>query len=554
MASPATERAGQMFPVLTAAQVERIEKVGQRREIAEGQLLFDAGDQNTCFFVVLSGAIAIEQPVGDVMEPIVVHGPRQFTGEINMLSARRSLVRGRATTPTVVVAVDRDDLRNLVQRDSELSEILMRAFILRRVALVAQGHSDLVLVGSRHSAGTLRISEFLTRNGQPFTYQDVDNDPGVQALLDRFQVGPNEVPVMLCRKNGHMFRNPSIEQLAAALGLTAQLNPERLRDVVVVGAGPAGLAAAVYAASEGLDVLVLESNAPGGQAGSSSRIENYLGFPTGISGEALAGRALTQAEKFGAEVAIGRTVVRMDCDSRPYRLFLANGEVVRTRTIVIATGVRYRKLEMPALQRFEGAGVFYSATHMEGQLCAGQAVAVVGGGNSAGQAAVYLSSVASHVNILVRGPGLAESMSRYLIQRIESTPNVTLRTRRVVETLEGDPSLERVGWRHVETGERETQPIRSLFLMTGADPNTAWLEGCLRMDDRKFVKTGADLLPEELAAAGWPLPRRPHLLETTIPGVFCVGDARASSVKRVASAVGEGSICVQLVHRTLQDL
>ncbi len=374
-----------------------------------------------------------------------------------------------------------------MQRDSELSEILMRAFILRRVALVAQGHSDLVLVGSRHSASTLRISEFLTRNGQPFTYQDVDSDPGVQALLDRFHVGANEVPVMLCRKNAHMFRNPSIEQLAAALGLTAQLNPERLRDVVVVGAGPAGLAAAVYAASEGLDVLVLESNAPGGQAGSSSRIENYLGFPTGISGEALAGRALTQAEKFGAEVAIGRTVVRMDCDSRPYRLFLANGEVVRTRTIVIATGVRYRKLDMPALPRFEGAGVYYSATHMEGQLCAGQAVAVVGGGNSAGQAAVYLSSVASqreHPGARA-GPGrkhvpLPDPADREHAER-------HLRTRRVVETLEGDPSLERVGWRHVETGERETQPIRSLFLMTGADPQHR-LAGRLLADGRPEVR------------------------------------------------------------------
>jgi thioredoxin reductase (NADPH) len=554
MASPATDRTAQTFPELTPAQIQRIATVGQRRQMKTGELLFDAGDQNTRFYVVLSGAVAILQPVGDTEQPVVVHGPGQFTGEINMLSARRSLVRARVSGDTEVIAVDRDDLRALVQRDPELSEILMRAFILRRVSLVAQGQSDLVLIGSRHSASTLRLTEFLSRNGQPYTYQDVDGDPAVQTLLDRFHVGASEVPVVLCRKNGHLFKNPTPEQLAEALGLSGALDPEELRDLVVVGAGPAGLAAAVYAASEGLDVLVLESNAPGGQAGSSSRIENYLGFPTGISGEALAGRALSQAEKFGAEVAIGRTVVRLDCDSRPYRIFLASGEVVHTRSIVIATGVRYRRLDLSALPRYEGAGVYYSATHLEGQLCGGQAVAIVGGGNSAGQAAVYLSSVASEVNILVRGPGLAESMSRYLIQRIESTPRIRLRTHRVVETLEGEAGLERVGWRHLQTGERELEPIRSLFVMTGADPNTAWLEGCLRMDQRRFVKTGADLLPEDLAAAGWPLARRPYLLETSIPGVFCVGDARASSVKRVASAVGEGSICVQLVHQALPEL
>jgi thioredoxin reductase (NADPH) len=554
MTSPAIERSAQTFPVLTPTQIQRIAAIGQRRQVKAGELLFDAGDQNTCFFVVLSGAVAIVQPVGEEEQPVVVHGPGNFTGEINMLSARRSLVRARVTEDSEVLALGRDDLRTLVQRDSELSEILMRAFILRRVALVAEGHSDLVLVGSRHSASTLRLTEFLSRNGQPFTYQDVDSDPAVQTMLDRFHIGADEVPVVLCRKNSYVFKNPSPEMLAEKLGLSAQLDPGQLREVVIVGAGPAGLAAAVYAASEGLDVLVLESNAPGGQAGSSSRIENYLGFPTGISGEALAGRALSQAEKFGAEVAIGRTVVRLDCDTRPYRIYLSDGAVIHTRTIVIATGVRYRKLELPALARFEGAGVYYSATHLEGQLCAGQQVAIVGGGNSAGQAAVYLSGLARHVHILVRGAGLAESMSRYLIQRIESTPNVTLRTHRIVETLEGQAGLERVGWRNVQTGERETESIPGLFLMTGADPNTAWLEGCVRMDERKFVKTGADLLPEDLAGGSWPLARRPHLLETSIPGVFCVGDARATSVKRVASAVGEGSICVQLVHRALQEL
>jgi thioredoxin reductase (NADPH) len=314
------------------------------------------------------------------------------------------------------------------------------------------------------------------------------------------------------------------------------------------------LAAAVYGASEGLGVLVLEATAPGGQAGTSSRIENYLGFPTGISGQALAGRALSQAEKFGAEVAIGRTAARIDCGARPYHIRLSDGAEILTHTIVVATGVRYRKLDVPSGARFEGAGVYYSATHLEAQLCAGAEVAIVGGGNSAGQAAVFLSELARNVQVLVRGPGLAASMSRYLIARIEGSRNIALATRSQIVALEGERSLERVTWRHLETDQLRTRPIGNLFVMTGADPNTGWLEGCLVMDDKKFVKTGADLGPDDLAAARWPLPRRPYLMEASIPGVFCVGDARAASVKRVASAVGEGAICVQLVHRALQEL
>src|SRR5712692_9234672 len=552
MANP-MERAAQMFPQLTPAQIDRITKFGHRREVQAGEVLVELGEQNTGFFLVLTGAIELVNPVGAIEEPIIALGRGQFTGEINMLSARRSLVRARAAAASTVIALDRDDLRSLVQRDSELSEILMRAFILRRVALMAAGNSDMVLLGSRHSADTMRIKEFLSRNGQPYTYQDVETDPGVQALLDRFQVGVNEVPIIMCG-GGHVLKNPSIEVLSSALGLTAQLDPKEVREVVIVGGGPAGLAAAVYGASEGLDVLVLESTAPGGQAGTSSRIENYLGFPTGISGGALAGRALIQAEKFGAEVAIGRTAVRLDCDSRPYHIYLSDGEVVRTRTIVIASGVKYRRLDLPSLARFEGVGVYYSATYLEGQLCEGQEIAVVGGGNSAGQAAVFLSQIAARVHMLVRGPGLAESMSRYLIQRIEASPNVFLRTRSQIESLDGGDRLERVEWRHLDTGERETRAIGNVFLMTGADPHTAWLDNCLLLDDKKFVKTGADLLPDELVGARWPLARRPYLMETSIPGVFCVGDARSASVKRVASAVGEGSICVQLVHRALQEL
>jgi thioredoxin reductase (NADPH) len=547
------QRHDQMFPQLTSAQIHRICGIGQRRKTTAGEILFEFGETGTRFFVVTAGTLEIVRPGLTGEELVIVHKPGEFTGEINMLSGRRSLVQCRVREAGEVVVLDREHLRGLVQRDAELSEILMRAFILRRVGLISEGSSDLVLVGSRHSVGTMRLREFLVRNGQPFTYQDVDRDPDVQALLDRFQIGVADVPVVLCN-GGRVLKNPTIETLAAGLGLSPVLDAKAIRDVVVVGAGPAGLATAVYAASEGLDVLVLEGTAPGGQAGTSSRIENYLGFPTGISGEALAGRALFQAEKFGAEVAIARRAVRLDCDTKPYHLVLENGEVVRTRAIVIATGARYRKPELPELSRFEGAGISYSATHLEAQMCENEAVAVVGGGNSAGQAAVFLSQVASRIHVLVRGPGLADSMSRYLIQRIGDSPNVVVQTRTQIEVLEGTDWIESVRCRQLDTGATETLALRHLFLMTGAEPYTAWLKGCVLLDDRDFVKTGADLRREELDGSRWPLSRSPYLLETSIPGVFAVGDARSGSVKRVASAVGEGSICVQLVHRALQEL
>jgi thioredoxin reductase (NADPH) len=360
--------------------------------------------------------------------------------------------------------------------------------------------------------------------------------------------------VKMCRDRDKALRNPSTADVAAALGFNSEIDAAHVHDLVVVGAGPSGLAAAVYAASEGLDVLVLEAVAPGGQAGSSSRIENYLGFPTGISGQDLAGRALTQTEKFGGEVAIARTAVRLECTAKPYTVHLANGEAVRTRTVIIASGARYRKPVLADLSRFEGAGIMYSATHVEAQLCRGEEIAIVGGGNSAGQAAVFLAQSSAGVNVLVRGPGLAESMSRYLIQRIEDSANVALRTRTQIDALEGSDRLERIRWRQLDTGESQTRPIRHLFLMTGADPNTAWLGGCVALDPKKFVKTGPDLQPDDLEEARWPLARRPDLMETSRPGVFAVGDVRSGSVKRVASAVGEGSVCVQLVHRALRDV
>jgi thioredoxin reductase (NADPH) len=407
-----------------------------------------------------------------------------------------------------------------------------------------------VLIGSRHSAGTLSIQEFLTRNSQPYAYIDVDVDAGVQTTLDTFGVGVGDVPVFICRGE-RVLKQPTTDEVGECLGLN-EVNEEVLRDLVVIGAGPAGLAAAVYAASEGLDVLVVESSAPGGQAGASSRIENYLGFPTGISGQLLASSALVQAEKFGAELVVARTAVRLGCERRPYRVDLGGGHVVQARTIIIATGAQYRKPDIPNLGRFEGLGVYYGATQVEANFCQGEDVIVVGGGNSAGQAAVFLSSFGRHVNVAVRGPGLAESMSRYLIRRIEETPNITLRTRMRLEALEGGVRLERVTWRDGE-GHHATVDIGHVFLMTGADPNTAWLNNCVATNAKGFVKTGPEILPGDLAAAQWPLARPPLLFETTLPGVFAVGDVRAGSVKRVAAAVGEGSVCVQLVHKVLAE-
>lgn len=544
------ERREQMFPRLTEAQIQRVEHFGTRRSVQPGEELFRQGDDRVHFHVILRGELDIVRPDPGGETLIVRHQPGEFTGETNMLSGRRSLVTGRMPAGGEVLDVAPEELRRLVVTDAEVSELLMRAFILRRVSLISRQLGDVVLVGSRHDPGTLRIREFLTRNGHPHAFLDVDRDEGGQAILDRFQVQPGEIPVVVCRGT-RLLKAPSNAELAECLGFNAAIDTRAVRDLVVVGAGPAGLSAAVYAASEGLDVLVLEANAPGGQAGSSSKIENYLGFPTGISGQALAGRAFTQAQKFGAEVAIARAARKLDCSGRPYVLELDDGSRVRARSVVIASGARYRKLEVADLERFENAGVYYGATNVEAQLCQGEEAVVVGGGNSAGQAAVFLAGIARHVHMLVRSGGLAETMSRYLIRRIEESPAITLRTWTQIEALEGTEALERIRWRQTHSGETEERPVRHVFCMTGAIPNTGWLDGCVALDDKGFVRTGQDLGPEEQAASHWPLSRPPLLLETSQPGIFAVGDVRAGNVKRVASAVGEGSICIQLVHRFL---
>ena len=545
-------RIDQMFPTLTPAQIARVESHGRRHPVQRGEVLFEAGSEVMPFFLVTQGRIEILRPTSAGETLVAVHGPGQFSGEIQMLSGRRALNRGRASEPGEVIELDHERLMALVQTDSELSEIIMRAFILRRVELIAHGFGDVVLIGSGHSSGTLRVKEFLTRNGHPYSYIDLDRDADVQDLLDRFHVSAADVPVLICRGEV-VLRNPDNQQIAGCLGFNDAIDPTQVRDVVIVGAGPAGLAAAVYAASEGLDVLVIETNAPGGQAGSSSKIENYLGFPTGISGQALAARAYTQAQKFGAHVIIAQSATALACDRKPYAIETGMGRRVPARTVIVATGAEYRKPSLENLTRFEGAGVYYGATFMEAQLSTGEEVIVVGGGNSAGQAAVFLAQTSRRVHVLVRSAGLAESMSRYLIRRIEENPTIDLQTRTEITALEGGDHLERVHWRDNQTGNSGTRDIRHVFFMTGAVPSTRWLDGCVVRDAKGFIKTGPDLSPDELAAAHWPLGRLPHLLETSLPGVFAVGDVRAGSIKRVASAVGEGSITIAFVHQVLRE-
>ena len=510
-----------------------------------------AGARNASFFVVVSGRLDIVRLSDGIETIIVVHKPGQISGELNLLSGRRAVFSIRAGLAGEVIEVDHQQLLEIVQTDADLSEILMRAFLLRRARLIASGIGDVVLVGSIHSQDTLRIQEFLTRNSHPYQYIDLDRDTGVQEMLDRFHIAGTDIPVVICRGEV-VLRNPGNRDIADCLGFNEPIDQAQMHDAVIVGAGPSGLAAAVYAASEGLDVLVLESGAPGGQAGSSSRIENYLGFPSGISGQELTGRAYAQSQKFGAHLMIAKAATRLRCNTRQYMIETEDGAQILARTVIIATGAEYRKLPLENISRFEGAGIYYSATFIESQLCAGEEVCVVGGGNAAGQAAVSLAQSARHVHILVRSDGLADTMSRYLIRRIEENPRITVHTHTEIAALEGEDHLEGVQLRH-DDATTERKEVRHVFVMTGANPSTRWLDGCVTLDDHGFIKTGSELSPEELSAARWPLARPPHLLETSRPGVFAVGDVRADNIKRVASAVGEGSIAVSFVHQALQE-
>ncbi len=539
------------FPRLTEAQVARVAAHGQKRKVRAGEVLMEQGESVRPFFVVLSGEVHAVRALGETETLVADVGPRQFTGEANLLSGRPSLFQIRAAKDSEVIELDRHSVLALMQTDAELGEIVMRAFILRRLGLVTSGIGDVVLVGSVHSKDTLRIKEFLTRNGHPYAYIDLERDSDVERVMDCFHIAATDIPVVICRGRD-VLRNPTNQEIAKCLGFNESIDLTEIRDIVVIGAGPSGLASAVYGASEGLDVLIIETNAPGGQAGSSSRIENYLGFPTGVSGQELAARAYSQAEKFGAEMLVDDGV-RLHCDRHPYTIETTDGSQIPARSIIIATGVQYRKLPLPNIELFEGVGIYYGATNVEAQLCTGEDVVIVGGGNSAGQAAVYLSQRANRVFVLVRSDGLKASMSRYLIRRIEETPNIELKAHTEIVALAGGDHLESVTWKNNQTGETQEHAIRHIFVMTGGVPNTKWVGGCIALDDKGFIKTGPELSPEELNAKHWSPLRHPYLLETSLPGVFAVGDVRSGSIKRVASAVGEGSIAISFVLRVLQE-
>lgn len=542
--SDIANRRHQILPTLSAAEFELLSRYGERLSFKAGDVLFKQGDRHISMYVIITGALEIERVSALGKAVLSTHGPGMFTGEIGTLAGRAAVASGRATADSEMIVISEESLRTLVISEAALSETIMRAYILRRVAYMQDQAGGVVVFGARHSQATLILRHFLTRNGQPAAYFDTELHAETAAMMARFGVTEADIPAVVTPA-GEVLRQPTLRQVADSIGLSSDNIDGRTFDLVVVGAGPAGLAAAVYAASEGLSVAVLDSKAPGGQAGSSSKIENYFGFPTGVSGQALAGRGLSQARKFGAEVAVPVRVSAVDCESEDFEIAIDSGERLRARSIVVATGARYRKPDLPGLERFEGRGVYYSASFMEATFCANEEVVIVGGGNSAGQAAVFLAAHAKQVHIVVRADGLAASMSRYLIQRIEAAPNITLHTRKQIVELQGEDKLEHICWQ-TAGGEVKTAPARHLFLFLGAEPNTAWLGDCVALDDKSFVLTGP-----QVPSSAWPLERGPHFLETSRPRIFAVGDVRSGSVKRVAAAVGEGSAAVQSLHQVL---
>jgi thioredoxin reductase (NADPH) len=548
------DRQAQAFPVLAPAQIDRIRPYGVVRTVRAGEILFEPAAVGMPCFVVLTGKLEILMTRLSDEYVLVTYGPGGFSGEMVLISGARSLSRGRVAEPGEFLELSADALHSLIAKDAELSDIFMRAFMLRRLALITDGLGNVIIMGSRHSANTLRLREFLTRNGHPHTYVDLDSDADAQGLLDRFNLTIDEIPVLIC-SGTTVLRNPTTQKLAECLGFSGTVDESRIRDVAIVGGGPSGLAAAVYAASEGLDAVVIEAEFPGGQAGSSSKIENYIGFPTGISGLELTRRAVVQAEKFGAQMLVGQRVAQIHCDQRPYQLSLENGSIVLARSIIIAAGAQYNKPNIANLKQFEGNGIYYAATFMESQLCGDEEVIVIGGGNSAGQAAVFLAETAQKVYMLVRGKTLAGTMSRYLVQRITEHPGIELHYETEIVSLEGDSRLERVTWLDRSSGKKSTPEIRHVFVMAGASPHSDWLRGCVALDQQGFILTGRDLDPVLASAPRkWPLGRPPQMLETSLPAVFAVGDIRSGNVKRVASAVGEGSISIHLVHSALEEI
>jgi thioredoxin reductase (NADPH) len=542
--SPTLEsRRAQAFPVLTADEIARVRRFATPRRYADGERVFETGKVTPGLLLVLSGTIRITGRDGHGHDFVVVeHGAGSFSGELGQLSGRPALVDSVAIGAVEALLVSPDRLQTLLVADAALGEKIMRALILRRVALIETGTGGPVLIGTASSGSVAKLRNFLSRNGVPYLLLDPSSDPDAQAVIDRYAPSEGDLPLVVC-PDGSVLRNPTESELARCIGMLGASDVDRVYDVAIAGAGPAGLATAVYAASEGLSVLAIDSRSFGGQAGASARIENYLGFPTGISGQALAGRAYTQAQKFGATMMIPSEVVRLVCDQSaggaPFSLALADGGAVRSRTVVIATGARYRRPDCTNLKAMEGRGVWYWASPIEGKMCSGREVVVVGGGNSAGQAAVFLATHASKVWMLVRGERLAASMSSYLIDRIAATPNIEVLTGTEIVDLCGDrkTGLESLTWVHRQTGEQHSRPIQHVFLFLGADPNADWLKDCdVAVDGKGFVKTGT--APE--------LP-----LTTTVPGVFAVGDVRAGSVKRVGGAIGEGAAVVAQIHEYL---
>ncbi len=535
------ERERQTFPKLSQEQIGRVRGYGEEERLEKGTIVFARGQRSVDFFLVIEGSIEIFDLDDGRPHVFTVHGESQFTGELDLFNDREILVGGRTGADSRVLRVRRADFRRMMGAEADIGETIMRAYILRRTGFILHDQAGAVLIGPENGADTLRIQRFLRRNGYPLRLLGAGRDEA-RAMIETLGLAEADLPAIVTPDKAAL-KNPSNPELADALGLTEAIEGDHVHDVAVIGAGPAGLAAAVYAASEGLDTLVVEAEAPGGQAGTSSRIENYLGFPTGVSGQALAGRAWIQGQKFGAKFAVSRGVTALDCEARPFRLAVEGGLGVQARAVVIATGATYRKLDLENYARFENQGIHYAATAIEADLRADGEIAVVGGGNSAGQAAVFLSRFASHVHVLVRGPSLAASMSDYLVRRIEAASKITLHPNVEITALDGERTLERVTWTNRETGSLTTRPVRNVFVMIGAVPNTGWLDGCVELDGRGFIRTGADVEGGAPSSA----------FATSRPGVFAIGDARSGSVKRVASGVGEGSVCVQSVHRFLEE-
>lgn len=537
-------RTPQIYPVLNAEILDRLGPYGSAEDVTAGQVLFCRGNRHADVFVVLAGQISIFRLDDNGQEELLVtHQPGQFTGELDQITGRALLVEARAAAPGRILRIPNAFFQRLLSAEPDIGDIFMRAFILRRMGFLHHGQAGITLIGPAADGDTLRLERFALRNGYPMRFIDTATDPRAGAVLKQFALGLDTLPAVITPDRSILL-NPSTAELADRLGMTDRFDPEALWDVVVVGAGPSGLAAAVYAASEGLKTVVIEGLAPGGQAGTSSKIENYLGFPTGISGQALAARAQVQAQKFGARMEIARSATALDCRDHPYRVILDDGQIVPGRAIVIASGARYRRLDVPDYDRFEGHGIQYAATAMEASLCAGQTVVLVGGGNSAGQAAVFLSRYVRHVHLLVRGPGLAATMSDYLVQRIAGSARISLHAFSAVAALTGDRHLESVEWTDVRSGETTRVDAGNLFVMIGAEPNTDWLRDCLALDPKGFVLTGQDTEGRALAS--------PYA--TTRPGIYAVGDVRSGSVKRVAAGVGEGSVVIQAVHGFLEGV